>query len=168
MAEGFDPDLVYDIDYDKYDDDLLEEQTKDENWEQTQDGFVKPPEEETSFANLPDAIDTIESLELREKVESFYKHLEDNGYKVDRNAPLEYKTRFAIREGGRLCVDFIRRDTSSARVYLAYETNFNKFYLPRTIAVQYGKGGTQFVRDRLGIKNWDNPIKKIPPKAEAA
>ena len=165
MAEGFDPD--YEMDYDKYDDDLLEEQTKDENWEQTQDGFVKPPEEETSFANLPDAIDTIESLELREKVESFYKHLEDKGYKVDRNAPLEYKTRFAIREGGRLCVDY-RRDTSFARVYLAHETNFNKFYLPRTIAAQYGKGGTQFVRDRLGIKNWDNPIKKIPPKAEAA
>ena len=167
MAEGFDPDLDYERDYDKYDDDLLEEQTKDENWEQTPDGFVKPPEEETSFANLPDAIDTIESLELREKVESFYKHLEDNGYIVDRNAPLEYKTRFAIREGGRLCVDY-RRDTGFARVYLAYKTNFNKFYLPKTIAAQYSKGGTQFVRDFLGIKNWDNPIKKIPPKAEAA
>ena len=167
MAEGFDPDLGYDIDYDKYDDDLLEEQTKDENWEQSQDGFVKPPEEETSFADLPDAFGTIESLELREKVESFYKHLEDNGYIVDRNAPLEYKTRFAIREGGRLCVDY-RRDTGFARVYLAHKTNFNKFHLPRTIAAQYGNGGTQFVRDFLGIKNWDNPIKKIPPKAEAA
>ena len=166
MAEGYDPD--YEMDYDKYDDDLLEEQTKDENWEQTQDGFVKPPEEETSFANLPDAIDTIESLELREKVESFYKHLEDKGYKVDRNAPLEYKTRFAIREGGRLCVDYRRGGGGFARVYLAYETNFNKFYLPRTIAAQYGKRETQFVRDRLGIKNWDNPIKKMPPKAEAS
>ena len=167
MAEGFDPDLDYDIDYDKYDDDLLEEQTKDENWEQTPDGFVKPPEEETSFADLPDAFGTIESLELREKLKSFYKHLEDNGYIVDRNAPLEYKTRFAIREGGRLCVDY-RQDTSFRRVYLAHKTNFNKFYLPKTIAAQYGKGGTQFVRDRLGIKNWDNPIKKIPPKAEAS
>ena len=165
MAEGFDPDYV--IDYDKYDDDLLEEQTKDENWEQTQDGFVKPPEEETSFANLPDAIDTIESLELREKVESFYKHLEDNGYKVDRNAPLEYKTRFAIREGGRLSVNY-RRDTGFYRVYLAHEKNFNKFYSPRTIAAQYGRNGAQFVRDRLGIKNWNNPIKKMPPKAEAS
>ena len=165
MAEGYDPD--YEMDYDKYDDNLSEEQTKDENWEQTQDGFVKPPEEETSFANLPDAVGTIESLELREKVESFYKHLEDKGYKVDRNAPLEYKTRFAIREGGRLCVDY-RRGGGFARVYLAHETNFNKFYSPKTIALQYGKGGTQFVRDRLGIKNWDNPIKKIPPKAEAS
>ena len=165
MAEGFDPE--YDIDYDKYDDNLSEEQTKDENWEQTPDGFVKPPEEETSFANLPDAYGEPASLELQEKVKSFYKHLEDKGYIVDRNAPLEYKTRFAIREGGRLSVDY-RRDTGFARVYLAHETNFNKFYLPRTIAAQYGKGGTQFVRDFLGIKNWDNPIKKIPPKAEAS
>ena len=53
-------------------------------------------------------------------------------------------------------------------VYLAHETNFNKFYSPRTIAADYGKGGTQFVRDFLGIKNWDNPIKKMPPKAEAS
>ena len=166
MAEGFDPD--YEMDYDKYDDNLSEEQTKDENWEQTQDGFVKPPEEETSFADLPDAFGTIESLELREKVESFYKHLEDKGYRVDRNAPLGYKVIFAIREGGRLCVDYRRGGGGFARVYLAHETNFNKFYLPRTIAAQYGKGGTQFVRDRLGIKNWDNPIKKIPPKAEAS
>ena len=167
MAEGFDPDLDYDIDYDKYDDNLSEEQTKDENWEQTPDGFVKPPEDETSFADLPDAFGTIESLELREKLKSFYKQLEDKGYIVDRNAPLEYKTRFAIREGGRLCVDY-RQDTGFKRVYLAHKANFNKFYLPRTKAAQYGKGGTQFVRDRLGIKNWDNPIKKIPPKAEAS
>ena len=171
MAEGFSPDLDYDldydIDYDKYDDNLSEEQTKDENWEQTPDGFVKPPEEETSFANLPDAFGTIESPALKEKVESFYKHLEDNGYIVDRNAPLGYKVVFAIREGGRLCVDY-RQDTGFYRVYLAHKANFNKFYSPRTIALQYGKGGTQFVRDRLGIKNWDNPIKKIPPKAEAA
>ena len=159
--------IYYEIDYDKYDDDLLEEQTKDENWEQTQDGFVKPPEEETSFANLPDAVGTIESPALKEKVESFYKHLEDNGYKVDRNAPLEYKVVFVIKDGGRLSVDY-KRGGGFYRVYLAHETNFNKFYSPRTIAAQYGKGGTQFVRDFLGIKNWDNPIKKIPPKAEAA
>ena len=91
MAEGFDPDLDYDIDYDKYDDYPSEEQTKDENWEQTPDGFVKPPEEETSFADLPDAPGTIESLELREKIKSFYKHLEDKGYIVDKMHLLNIK-----------------------------------------------------------------------------
>ena len=40
MAEGYDPDLDYDIDYDKYDDNLSEEQTKDENWEQTNSRWV--------------------------------------------------------------------------------------------------------------------------------
>ena len=64
-----------------------------------EDGFVKPPEDETSFADLPDAFGTIESPALKEKLKSFYKHLEDNGYIVDRNAPLEYKIRFVIKGG---------------------------------------------------------------------
>ena len=51
---------------------------------------------------------------------------------------------------------------------IAHESNTNKFYSPKTIAAWYGKGGTQFVRDVLGIKNWDNPIEKMPPEAEAA
>ena len=167
MAEGFDPDLVYDIDYDKYDDDLLEEQTKDENWEQTQDGFVKPPEDEVSYADLPDALGEPSSLELQEKIKSFYKQLEDTGYIVNKNAPLEHKLKFKLSDSGRLSLHYIKGGISKM-VYLAHEKNFNKFYSPRTIAAQYGKNGAQFVRDFIGIKNWDNPIKKIPPKAEAA
>ena len=62
MAEGFDPKPDYDIDYDKNEDYPSEEQTKDEkielkpldDWGPTPDGFVKPPEDETSFADLPD------------------------------------------------------------------------------------------------------------------
>ena len=167
MAEGFSPDLDYEMDYDKNEDYSSEEQTKDENWEQTPDGFVKPPEDEVSYADLPDAYGNPASLELQEKIKSFYKHLEDTGYIVNKNAPLEYKTIFVIRDGGRLSVVY-NRSGAFYRVYLARENNFNKFYSPRTIALQYGKGGTQFVRDVLGIKNWDNPIKKMPPKAEAS
>ena len=167
MAEGFDPKSEYDLDYNENEDYPSEEQTKDENWEQTQDGFVKPPEDEVSYADLPDAIGEPAFLELQEKIKSFYKYLEDMGYEVNKFAPLEYKLRFKIRNGGRLSLDY-KQGGSSKMVYLAHETNFNKFYLPKTIASQYGKGGTQFVRDFLGINNWDNPIKKIPPKAEAS
>ena len=165
MAEGFDPD--YDIDYIENEDYPSEEQTKDENWEQTQDGFVKPPEDEVSYADLPDALGEPASLELQEKIKSFYKQLEDEGYIVNKNAPLEYKLRFRIIKGGRLSL-YYNQGGISRIVYLAHEANFNKFYSPKTIALKYGKGGTQFVRDFLGIKNWDNPIKKIPPKAEAS
>ena len=165
MAEGFDPD--YDIDYNKNEDYPSEEQTKDENWEQTQDGFVKPPEEETSFADLPDAFDTIESPALKEKVKSFYKQLEDNGYIVDRNAPLEHGVLFDMDQYTRR-LGATYHGGNSKRVLLTLGTNANKFYSPKSIAAWYGKGGTQFVRDVLGIKNWDNPIEKIPPKAEAA
>ena len=165
MAEGFDPD--YDIDYIENEDYPSEEQTKDENWEQTPDGFVKPPEEEMSFADLPDAFGTIESPALKEKIESFYKHLEDKGYIVDRNAPLEHRVNFEIDAHTRR-LSVIYHGGNSKRVYIAHETNSNKFYSPKTIAIWYGKGGTQFVRDVLGIKNWDNPIEKMTPKAEAS
>ena len=164
MAEGFDPD--YDIDYNENEDYPSEEQTKDENWEQTEDGFVKPPEDEVSYADLPDAFGEPASLELQEKIKSFYKHLEDTGYEVNKNAPLEHKIIFVIRDGGRLSVDY-NQSGSFISVYLAHETNFNKFYSPRTIAADFGKGGTQFVRDFLGIKNWDNPIKKNAAKSRS-
>ena len=163
MAEGYDPDLDYEMDYDKNKDYPSEGQTKDENWEQTKDGFVKPPEEETSYADLPDAYGELGSLELQEKIKSFYKHLEDNGYIVDRNAPLEYKVVFKLND-----FKFLSAIYNGKKVYLTYDFNKDRFYLPKTIAKEYGKGGTQFVRDVLGIKNWNNPIKKMPPKAEAS
>ena len=117
----------YYIDYDEYDDNLSEEQTKDENWEQTQDGFVKPPEDEVSYADLPDALGEPSSLELQEKIKSFYKQLEDTGYIVNKNAPLEHKLRFKIEDGGRLSLHYIKGGISKM-VYLAHEKNFNKFY----------------------------------------
>ena len=168
MAEGFDPDLDYEMDYRENEDYPSEEQTKDENWEQTQDGFVKPPEEEEETSlTLPEVPGEPASLSKREKIKSFYKHLEDNGYIVDKNAPIQHKVRFDFYPTtGRLVA--IHDVLNGERADLTYETNSNKFYSPRTIAANYGKGGTQFVRDFLGIKNWDNPIKKMPPKAEAS
>ena len=72
MAEGFTPKdfLPEDEFYDE------RGQTRDENiemkncddWEQTQDGFAKPPEQETTFVdNLPDAPETIVSIAKEEK-----------------------------------------------------------------------------------------------------
>ena len=107
------------------------------------------------------------SLELQEKIKKFYKHLEDNGYIVDRNAPLEHKALFEMN-GTTKSLSVIYHGGNGKRVYITHETNANKFYSPRTLAADYGKGGTQFVRDVLGIKNWDNPIEKMPPEAEAS
>ena len=91
MEEGYDPDLDYKIDYAENEDYPSEGQTKDD-WEQTPDGFVKPPEE-TTFDDLPEAPGTIESPATQAKIESFYEFLEDNGYSVNKNAPLEHKAR---------------------------------------------------------------------------
>ena len=92
MAEGFDPS------YEDYYEDDYDRPTEDENialddWGQTPDEFVKPPEEETSLS-LPEAPGTIESPATQEKIESFYKCLDNNGFNVNKNAPLEHKARF--------------------------------------------------------------------------
>ena len=63
-----------------------------DSWEQTPDDFAKPPEEETTFIDLPNAPDTLEYLERDAKIKNFYKHmLEDSGYTVDKNKPLMNK-----------------------------------------------------------------------------
>ena len=43
---------------------------------------------------LPDAPETLVSLAKQEKIESFYKYLEDNGYRVDKAAHLKHKALF--------------------------------------------------------------------------
>ena len=167
MAEGYTPEEDYTQDgYERNEDENIEMKDRD-SWEQTEDGFVKPPEDEMSFADLPTADGSPLTLEVQEKIKKFYKDLEDNGYIVDRNAPLEHRALFEMNQYTRR-LSVIYHGGNSKRVYIAHETNSNKFYSPKTIAADYGKGGTQFVRDVLGIKNWDNPIEKMPPKAEAS
>ena len=170
MAEGYDPDLDYEIDYDENEDYPSEGQTKDEkieikpldgDWGQTEDGFVKPPEEETSLT-LPEAPGTIESPATQEKIESFYKYLDDNGFNVNKNAPLEHKARFTKSADNKLGIIY-----KGETIWLSHIKNTSQFLTPKTIALKYGKGGTQFVRDVLGISNWNNPSKRSP-QAEAA
>ena len=147
MAEGFDPNLDYDLDYNENEDYPSEEQTKDENWEQTEDGFVKPPEEETSFADLPEAPGIIEYPAIKEKIESFYKYLDDNGFNVNKNAPLEHKARFTKSADNKLGIIY-----KGETIWLSHIRNTSQFLTPKTLALRYRKGGTQFVRDVLGIK----------------
>ena len=161
MAEGFDP--SYEDDYrDDYDRPTEDENIALDDWGQTEDGFVKPPEEETSLT-LPEAPGTIESPALKEKIESFYKYLDDNGFNVNKNAPLEHKATFTISADKKLGVNY-----KDKTIWISHKKDTSQFLTPRTMASQYSKGGTQFVRDVLGIRNWDNPIKKMPPKAEAS
>ena len=54
----------------------------------------------------------------------------------------------------------------SKTIWLTYLRNPSQFASPKTIALAYGRGGTHFVRDFLGITNFDNPDKRSP-QAEA-
>ena len=114
MAEGFTPaeDFYseptqhedYSIfDYDPSDLDIIYDPTPEEVEIKTLDGWkyesgtLIPPKAETSFVDiLPDTPGSPEYLEKQEKIKSFYKYFEDSGYKVDKNAPLEYKASFRM------------------------------------------------------------------------
>ena len=114
-----------------------------------ENGFLVPPEEETPFVdNLPDTPGTPESLEKREKIKSFYKYLEDNDYTVDRNAQLEHGAVYKMNADKELAISY-----KDKTIRLTYTKDSNKFLSPTTLALRYGKGGTQFVRDVLGIKS---------------
>ena len=142
MAEGYTPEEDYTQDgYERNEDENIEMKDRD-SWEQTPDGFVKPPEDEASFADLPEAPGTIESPALKEKIESFYKYLHDNGFNVNKNAPLEHKVTFTISADRKLGINY-----KDETIWISHEKDTSQFYTPRTMASQYGKGGTQFVRD---------------------
>ena len=113
-----------------------------------ENGFLVPPEEEAPFVdNLPDTPGTPESLEKREKIKSFYKYLEDSGYTVDKNAQLEHGALFKMNADKELAISY-----KDKTIRLTYTKDSNKFLSPTTLALRYGKGGKQFVRDVLGIK----------------
>ena len=116
-------------------------------------GFLAPPEEETPFFdNLPDTPGTPMSLEKQEKNKSFYKYLEDRNYTVNKNAQLEHGAVFKTNADKELAISY-----KGKTIRLSFAKNPNEFLSPRTLAIRYGKGGTHFVRDVLGIKV------KLPP-----
>ena len=111
-------------------------------------GLLIPPEVEIPFVdNLPDTPGSPESLEKQEKIKSFYKYFEDSGYKVDKNAPLEYKASFKMNADNELAITYEGKTYRLTRV-----NNPNKYLSLSTSKIMYGKGGTQFIRDVLGIK----------------
>ena len=88
MAEDFTPP---EEDYTPDEAEIIDMKNRD-SWEQTQDGFAKPPEQETSFdEKLPVAPDTIENIERDDKLIDFYLDKRKKGYIVDKYKPLMNK-----------------------------------------------------------------------------
>ena len=140
MAEDFTPPEDFTPD----EAEIIDMKNRD-SWEQTQDGFAKPPEQETSFdEKLPDAPDTIENLERDDKLIGFYMNMREKGYAVDRNAPLMNKALPIMNDKKDL---FMNYDSKDYR--LTKKNNANEFLSYSTLIQSYG---TKFVRDVLGIK----------------
>ena len=117
------------------------------------DGFLVIPEKETAFVdNLPEIPDTPLTLEKAEKIKSFYKYLEDSGYRVNKNAQLEHGAIFKFNTDKELAITF-----KDKTIRLTHAKNPNEFLKPKTLSSMYGRGGVHFVRDVLGIINFDKP-----------
>ena len=87
MATGYTPEEDYTQDgYEGNEDENIEMKDHD-SWEQTQDGFAKPPEQETNI-DLPDVPGTLVPLAVRDKFMAFRVYLRDSGYTIDFDAPL--------------------------------------------------------------------------------
>ena len=154
MTEGYNPAEDYTQDgYEGNEDENIKMENRDD-WDQTQDGFAKPPEEETSLdEKLPDVPDTPVPLAVRDTFMEFRVYMRASGYTIDRDAPLLNKA-------------FPEMDNKNA-LFIKYERKFfrltqknipNKFLSYNTLIQNYG---THFVRDVLGIKV-KSP--KIPPE----
>ena len=156
MTEGYNPAEDYTQDgYERNEDEKIEMEDRDD-WEQTQDGFAKPPEEETTFIDLPDAPETLVSLAKQDKIDSYYKFLDDNYYRVDKDAHLKYNALFTLGSDKKLGIIY-----KGETIWLSKLRNPSQFLLPDTLAQKYGKGGKHFVRDVLGISV--KPF-ELPPK----
>ena len=140
MAEDFTP--LEDFTPDEAE--IIDVKNRD-SWEQTQDGFAKPPEQETTFdEKLPDAPDTEENLERDDKLLDFYLDKREKGYTVDRYKPLMSKALVKMNDKKDLFMNYDDKDYR-----LTKKNNANEFLSYSTLIQSYG---TKFVRDVLGIK----------------
>ena len=156
MAEGYTPAEDYTQDgYERNEDENIKMEDRDD-WEQTQDGFAKPPEQETTFTDLPDAPETLVSIAKQDKIENYYKFLDDNHYRVDKDAQLKHNALFTLGADKKLGIIY-----KGETIWLSKLRNPSQFLLPDTIVQKYGKGGKHFVRNVLGISV--KPL-EVPPK----
>ena len=108
MTEGYTPEDYTQDGYEGNEAEIIELENRD-SWEQTQDGFAKPPEQETTFVDLPVvpvASDDPVYFEKHLKLDDFYKHLEDSGYTVDRNVLLIYKALSEMNDDKELFINY--------------------------------------------------------------
>ena len=136
-------------------DDFEQNDEYDDEW--------NPPTQETPFfdgidvvppgSELPDVPEIGTDIRERENTEAmnvFYESLKKEGWNVDILAPLQHNGIFV-------------KDPTTKQVFLKYKgknirltstQNPNKFLALSTIQIQFGKGGTAFIRDVLGVNGY--------------
>ena len=115
------------------------------------DDFADTTNNEQS-SNLPD-VDTgteISSAENRQAMNDFYESLKKEGWDINENAQLEYKTSFKKDpKTKQISVKYGRR-----KIPLTGAKNPDKFLALSSIQNNYGEGGVKFIRSVLGVKDY--------------
>ena len=125
--------------------------------------------DETAFDNLPEIeFDEVRSHENRQAVLDFYEEVKNQRYKIDRDALLKNKALFEVDDEGERDIVYVKY--KDKRIRLTPQRGDDKFLKLRSIARNYGAGGTDFIRNVLGVTDYSpgGAHPKLSPQVEDA
>ena len=117
------------------------------------------------IADLTEELRYSELIDINTKLSTLWKeYVEKLGskFKIDRGTTFKRGTVWSLTDEG-IFVEYIEKKTR-----LTVAGNPRKFLAPSTIARKYGKGGTSFVRNILGVVDYSSASKKTQQQAERA
>ena len=118
-----------------------------------------------NIAELTEELRYSELIDINTKLSTFWKDYVEklgNKFKIDGGDTFKRGTVWSMTDDG----VFVEYKGKKTRLTVA--GNPRKFLKPITIASYYGRGGTSFVRDILGVVDYSSSRKKTQQQAETA
>ena len=116
-------------------------------------------------AELTEQLRYSELIDINTELSTLWKnYVEKQGrkFKIDGDATFKHGTVWSMTDKG-IFVEYVEKKTR-----LTVAGNPKKFLKPSTISKNYGRGGTSFVRNVLGVVGYSSASKKTQQKAERA
>ena len=117
------------------------------------------------IAELTEELRYSELIDINTKLSTLWKEYvekQGNKFKIDGGATFKRGTVWSLTDEG-IFVEYIEKKTR-----LTAAENPRKFLKPSTISKNYGRGGTSFVRNILGVVDYSSASKKTQQQAERA
>ena len=117
------------------------------------------------IAELTEELRYSELIDINTELSTLWKNYVEklgNKFKIDGGATFKRGTVWSITDDG-VFVEYIEK-----KIRLTAAGNPRKFLKPSTISKNYGRGGTSFVRNILGVVDYSSASKKTQQQAERA